>query len=150
MYDDEDDEDDELYDIDLPRVDPTTSYLISQFFIEQDRKEKLLNMEVAKILDRLFSKHGELESSISVMNYVSNRRGWDIEILMEKHEVEDHLLAKYDIYDDDIWRKVIGTAAMSDLRREVFALTQTYLDRAVQEALGKERPSTSGVGDPLL
>jgi len=85
-----------------------------------------------------------------VVGYLSRRKGWDMEILLEKYEVEDYLMRAYDLFDDDIWQKVLGTTAMSDLRREVFALSQTYLTRAVREVLGRERPSNSVTGDPLL
>lgn len=151
MYDDFDDGDnDELIPIDLPLPEQQFTFLISQFFIEADRKEKRVNRDVAKALDKVFDRHGEDYSAVSVMGYISRRKGWDMEILLEKHEVEDYLMRAHDLFDDDIWQKVLGTNAMSDLRREVFALSQTYLIRAVQEVLGKERPSTSPVGDPLL
>ena len=154
MYDyedfDDDDDDDELVTIDLPLPELTFTFLISQFFIEADRKEKRVNREVAKLLDKVFEKHGDDYSAVSVMGYISRRKGWDMEILLEKHEVEDYLMRAYDLFDDDIWQKVLGTTAMSDLRREVFTLSQTYLTRAVREVLGRERPSSSVTGDPLL
>lgn len=148
-YEDEDD-DDELFPIDLPDTEKTVSYLISQFFIEADRKEKRVNKEVSRLLDRLYEKHGEDQASISLMNYIGAKMGWDIEILMEKFEVEDYLMNAHNIFDENIWRKVLGTAAMSDFRREVFSLSQTYLTRAVREVLAKEQPNTSPAGDPLL
>lgn len=151
MHDDFDDEEEnELVPIDLPSPEETFTYLISQFFIEADRKEKRVNRDVSKALDKVFDKHGDDYSAASVMSYISARKGWDMEILLEKHEVEDYLMTSHNLFDDDIWLKVLGTKAMSDLRREVFALSQTYLTRAVQEVLGRERPDTSPVGDPLL
>jgi hypothetical protein len=148
-YEDEDD-DDELFPIDLPDTEKTVSYLVSQFFIEADRKEKRVNKEVSRLLDRLYEKHGEDQASISLMNYIGAKMGWDIEILMEKFEVEDYLMNAHNIFDENIWRKVLGTSAMSDFRREVFSLSQTYLTRAVREVLAKEQPNTSPAGDPLL
>ncbi len=148
-YEDEND-DDELFPIDLPDTEKTVSYLISQFFIEADRKEKRVNKEVSRLLDRLYEKHGEDQASISLMNYIGAKMGWDIEILMEKFEVEDYLMNAHNIFDENIWRKVLGTSAMSDFRREVFSLSQTYLTRAVREVLAKEQPNTSPAGDPLL
>lgn len=151
MYDDYDDEEEEdLFPIDLPTPEETFTYLVSQFFIEADRKEKRVNRDVVRALDKVFDKHGDDYSAVSVMGYISQRKGWDIEILMEKHEVEDYLMTAHNIFDDDIWQKVLGTSAMSELRREVFALSQTYLSRAVQEVLGKERPNKTVMGDPLL
>jgi hypothetical protein len=76
--------------------------------------------------------------------------GWDMEILMERYEVEDYLLSQHDIYDDDIWLKVLGTSAMSEYWREIFALSQTYLVRAVREVLGTEPQGRAVTGDPLL
>ena len=151
MYDDDDyDDDDELFPIDLPPTEQTVSYLVSQFFIEQDRKEKAVNKDVARALEKVYEKHGTDVTSISLMNYIGKKMGWDLEILMEKYEVEDYLMNRYDMFDDKIWSKVLGTAAMSDYRREVFKLSQTYLSRAVQEVLEKEQPGTSVAGDPLL
>lgn len=151
MYDDfDDDEEEELVPIDLPLPEETFTYLISQFFIEADRKEKRVNRDVIRALDKVFDKHRDDYSAVAVMGYISRRKGWDMEILLEKHEVEDYLMRAHDLFDDDIWLKVLGTNAMSDLRKEVFALSQTYLIRAVQEVLGRERPNTSPVGDPLL
>jgi hypothetical protein len=150
MYDYEDEDDDELFPLDLPDTEQTVSYLVSQFFIEADRREKRVNKEVSRLLDKLYEKHGEDEVSISLMNYISTKMGWDIEILMEKYEVEDYLLGSHNIFDENIWRKVLGTSAMSDYRREVFALSQTYLTRAVREVLEREQPNTSPKVDPLL
>lgn len=150
MYDYEDEDDDELFPLDLPDTEQTVSYLVSQFFIEADRREKRVNKEVSRLLDKLYEKHGEDEASISLMNYISTKMGWDIEILMEKYEVEDYLLGSHNIFDENIWRKVLGTSAMSDYRREVFALSQTYLTRAVREVLEREQPNTSPKVDPLL
>jgi hypothetical protein len=150
MYDYEDEDDDELFPLDLPDTEQTVSYLVSQFFIEADRREKRVNKEVSRLLDKLYEKHGEDEVSISLMNYISTKMGWDIEILMEKYEVEDYLLGRHNIFDENIWRKVLGTSAMSDYRREVFSLSQTYLTRAVREVLEREQPNTSPKVDPLL
>ena len=134
----------------LPIVpNPVEVYLVSQFLIETDRKENLMNAEVIRAMERLYEKYGQ-GASISVMGYVQRKEGWDLEILLQKNEVEDYLMHRYSMFDDDIWLKVLGTAAMSDLRREVFALTQTYLDGAVREVLEMERPDTSPMGDPLM
>jgi hypothetical protein len=150
MYDYENEDDDELFPLDLPDTEQTVSYLVSQFFIEADRREKRVNKEVSRLLDKLYEKHGEDEASISLMNYIGTKMGWDIEILMEKHEVEDYLMGSHNIFDENIWRKVLGTSAMSDYRREVFSLSQTYLTRAVREVLEREQPNTSPKVDPLL
>ena len=150
MYDYEDEDDDELFPIDLPETEETVSYLVSQFFIEADRKEKRVNKEVARILDRLYEKHGEDQASISLMNYIGTKMGWDMEILMEKSEVEDYLMSAHHMFDDNIWWKVLGTSAMSEFRREIFGLSQTYLARAVREVLEREQSGTSPMGDPLL
>ena len=73
-----------------------------------------------------------------------------MEILLERYEVENHLMEQYNMFDDDIWLKVVGTSAMCDFRRQVFELSRTYLDRAVREVLERERPNNSVAGDPLL
>ena len=143
------DDDDELYPLDLPESMNPLSYIISQFFIEVDRKEKKVYREVSSALEEIYERYGQ-PAGIAAVNYVARREGWDFEILLEKYEVENHLLNKYNTFDDNIWKKVLGTAAMSDYRRKVFEISQTYLDRAVREVLEKERPDTSQAGDPLL
>ncbi len=150
MYNEEDDDDGELYPVDLPSTEPTVSFLISQFFMEADRKEKQVSRDVIRALGRIYDKYGDDYTSVSVMGYIGRRMGWDLEILMEKYEVEDYLMNTYDLFDEEIWAKVLGTSAISDLRREVFKLSQTYLSRAVREVLEKEQPNTSVTGDPLL
>jgi hypothetical protein len=150
MYNYENEDDDELFPLYLPETEQTVTYLVSQFFIEADRREKRVNKEVSRLLDKLYEKYGEDEVSISLMNYISTKMGWDIEILMEKYEVEDYLMGRHDMFDENIWHKVLGTSAMSDYRREVFSLSQTYLTRAVREVLAKEQPNTSSKVDPLL
>jgi len=148
MYDQDDDDDECLVPIDLPSADQSVIYTISQFFIEQDRKEKRVFRDVRKALDQLYEKHGADYASIGIMNYITAKQGWDLEILLDKSEVEDFLLARHNIYDEDIWQKVLGTAAMSELRREVFKISQTYLAHAVLEALGMEQQDNSGGAFP--
>lgn len=152
MYDDDYDDydEDELIPLDLPPTEQTVSYLISQFFIEHDRKEKQVNKDVFRALEKIYDKHGDDYASIATLNFVCRKMGWDLEILMEKFEVEDYLMNRYDLFDEQIWSKVLGTTAMSNYRREIFALSQTYLARAVQEVLEKEQPDTSLKVDPLL
>lgn len=149
-WQEDDDDEGELSPIDLPRINDEVSLIVSGFFIEQDRKEKKVNRAVVNALDVIYDEHGDDNSSISIINYVQRKMGWDMEILMERFEVEDYLLNAHDIYDDDIWMKVLGTAAMSDFRREVYSLSQTYLARAVREVLGKEQQGKAPMGDPLL
>ena len=144
---DDEDEEEGLYPLDLPITDQSFAYEVSQFFIEHDRKEKRVFKDVSRVMDRLYEKHGD-SVSFSALSYVSRRQGWDMEILMEKHEVEDYLLQRHNIFDDDIWMKVIGTEAMSDLRREVYKLSQTYLDHAVREVLGTGLPDTAPEDGP--
>lgn len=108
-----------------------------------------MTREVSKIMEPLFEKYGE-DAAISVMNYVQQKQGWDLEILMERFEVENHLMSNYNLFDDSIFLKVLGTNAMYEYRRKVFMLSQTYLARAVREVLERERPNTSVTGDPLL
>lgn len=151
FYDyEEDDEEEGYYLAELPPIsNPLEVYLISQFLIEADRKENLMNSDVIHAMDSLYEKYGQ-GACVSAMNYVQRTEGWDMEILMEKFEVEDHLMGKYNLYDEDIWLKVLGTGAMSDLRREIYALTRTYLDDAVREVLEREQPNNFPAGDPLL
>lgn len=150
MFDDEEvsDEHEGLYPLDLPVANQSYAHQIAMFFIEQDRKEKQVFREVSRALDRLYEKHGD-EVSMSAISYVSKKHGWDMEILMEKHEVEDYLMNAYNLFDEDIWLKVVGTEAMYELRKQVFALSQTYLALAVQEALETGLPNTDSGGAPL-
>lgn len=122
---------------------------LSRFLVESDKREKRLMNEVGKMLDKAHEKYGQ-DASLAAMHYVQRKEGWDIEILLERYEVENHLMEQYNMFDDDIWHKVVGTAAMCDFRRQVFELSRTYLDRAVREVLERERPNNSVAGDPLL
>ena len=135
--------------IDLPMPDVDAFRNLVHFLVEADRKEKRMTREVSKIMEPLFEKYGE-DAAISVMNYVQQKQGWDLEILMERFEVENHLMSNYNLFDDSIFLKVLGTNAMYEYRRKVFMLSQTYLARAVREVLERERPNTSVTGDPLL
>ena len=151
FYDQGDEEEYEGYvPANLPEVgNQLEVFLVSQFLIETDRKANLMNAEVIRAMEKLYDKYGQ-GACVSAMNYVQRKEGWDMEILLEKYEVEDYLMGRYNMFDDDIWMKVLGTSTMSDLRREVFALTRTYLDDAVLEVLERERPDTSPAGDPLM
>lgn len=122
---------------------------LSRFLVESDKREKRLMNEVGKMLDKAHEKYGQ-DASLAAMHYVQRKEGWDMEILLERYEVENHLMEQYNMFDDDIWHKVVGTAAMCDFRRQVFELSRTYLDRAVREVLERERPNNSVAGDPLL
>lgn len=142
-------EGDDFERIDLPMPEMDSFRNLVHFLIEADRKEKRMNHEVSQLMEPLFDKYGE-DAAISIMNYVQRKQGWDLEILMERFEVENHLMNNYNLFDDSIFLKVLGTNAMYEYRRKVFSLSQTYLARAVREVLEKERPNTSVTGDPLL
>jgi hypothetical protein len=135
--------------IDLPQPDVDSFANLVHFLVEVDRKEKRMNREIVQLVEPLFDKYGQ-DAAISIMNYVQQKQGWDLEILMERYEVENHLMSNYNLFDDSIFLKVLGTNAMYEYRRKVFSLSQTYLARAVREVLEKERPDTSVAGDPLL
>lgn len=142
-------DEDDFEPIELPNVEMTPLEQLSHFLIELDRKEKRLMNEVGRLLDKAHEKYGQ-DASIAAMHYVQRKEGWDLEILLERFEVENYLLEQHNLFDDDIWLKVLGTAAMSEYRRKVFELSQTYLGRAVREVLAKERPNNSVAGDPLI
>mgnify|MGYP000621772483 CR=1 FL=1 len=55
MYDYEDEDDDELFPLDLPETEQTVSYLVSQFFIEADRKEKVAALSPFSVTDSLMA-----------------------------------------------------------------------------------------------
>ena len=142
-------DEDDFEPIELPPVEMTPLEQLSHFLIEVDRREKRLMNDVKRMLDKAHDKYGQ-DASIAAMHYVQSKEGWDMEILLERYEVENHLMEQYNMFDDDIWLKVVGTNAMCDFRRQVFELSRTYLDRAVREVLERERPNNSVTGDPLL
>lgn len=131
--------------IDLPNISQSNEFMemLSDFFIEADRKEKRAAMAVKRGLQSVLENHGQT-ASIAAIHLVQKFEGWDLEILLEKSDVEDYLLKVHDIYDDNIWEKVLNTQALADFRRRVYALSQTYLAVAVQEVLEKEPTSRTG------
>jgi hypothetical protein len=140
---------DDFEPIELPEQELNPIEMLSRFLVESDRREKRMYSEVSRALDFIHDKYGQ-DGSIAAMNYVQKKEGWDLEILLERYEVENFLMETYNVFDDDIWMKVVGTSAMSEYRRKVFALSRTYLARAVREVLERERPDNSVAGDPLL
>lgn len=149
FYDQDGDESEEGFffeEIELPDVQEANSFIemLSDFFIEADRKEKRAAIAVKRGLQGILENHGQ-PASIAAIHLIQRFEGWDLEILLEKSDVEDYLMKVYDIYDDDIWDKVLNTQAMIDFRRRVYDLSQTYLAVAVQEVLEREPIDRAGL-----
>lgn len=150
FYDQDDDgsadENISFEEIELPNMPEANDFieLLSDFFIEADRKEKRAAMAVKRGLQSVLDNHGQ-SASIAAIHLIQKFEGWDLEILLEKSDVEDYLMKVHDIYDDDIWDKVLNTDAMSDFRRRVYTLSQTYLAVAVQEVLEREPINRAGL-----
>jgi hypothetical protein len=61
-----------------------------------------------------------------------------MELLAERHDVDDALFTRYHTFDENMWAKVLNTEAFSDMHHEVFKVTQTYIARAVDEVMRKD------------
>lgn len=118
-------------------------------FISQAVAEEARMASVAKeYLDELYEKIGSPDdAATTIISYIQRRHGWDVELLAERSEVEEMLFKRFDIYDEEMWSKVMNTDAISDLHHEVYKLSQTYIGYAIDEVLSKEDGDDPSVED---
>ena len=127
--------------IELPPIPATrmTIYQISEFIanaLERDEKQMGITKDY---LDKLYEEIGnDEEAATMVISYVQQRHNWDMELLAERHDIDDALFTRYLTFDENMWAKVLNTEAFSDMHHEVFKVTQTYIARAVDEVMRKD------------
>lgn len=103
-----------------------------------ERENKLVSF-TEDTLDRLYREiGGEEETATLVISYLQRRHKWDVELLAERRDVDDILYREHNLFDEHMWDKVMNTTAISDLHHEVYKLSQTYIAKAIREALRKD------------
>ena len=93
----------------------------------------------AEVLDELYRQIENDDVAAShIISYVQRRHFWDVELLAERRDVDEMLMAKHNIFDEHMWDKVMNTTAISDLHHETFKLSQKYIELAIKEVLAKD------------
>lgn len=138
---------DKPYDQDEPEMEPINLpyppsadniYQVMRYMTNADERDAMVNRTVRDCLDELFDEFGD-ECVMPILSYIQLEMGWDLEILMDRREAEDALMARHSIFDDEIWRKILNTRAVNELHHEVYRVSQTYLSDALEEVLMKEQ-----------
>ena len=133
---DQDDDNERMIPFEIPTPESLQNiFQVMSYMIENDKKEDSLNDTVRDI--------------VPIMSYIQQFMGWDLEILVEQADVEDFLMKKYSLFDNDMWKKVLNTKAINELHQAVFRLSQTYLSDAVAEVLMTEELHRFPEDDPL-
>jgi len=139
--------DDSLWDdfigkrIELPQTSMPKDLLreLSEFVQNALEKENKLMSLTAEVLDELYRQIENDDVAAShIISYVQRRHFWDVELLAERRDVDEMLMAKHNIFDEHMWDKVMNTTAISDLHHETFKLSQKYIELAIKEVLAKD------------
>ena len=112
---------------------------LSEFVQNALEKENKLVSLTAEVLDELYREIDDDDIAAShIISYLQRRHYWDVELLAERQDVDEMLMAKHNIFDEHMWDKVMNTTAISDLHHETFKLSQKYIARAIAEVLAKD------------
>jgi HEPN domain-containing protein len=139
--------DDSLWDdfigkrIELPQTSMPKDLLreLSEFVQNALEKENKLMSLTAEVLDELYRQIENDDVAAShIISYVQRRHFWDVELLAERRDVDEMLMARHNIFDEHMWDKVMNTTAISDLHHETFKLSQKYIELAIKEVLAKD------------
>ena len=126
--------------IELPSLNIPKDLLreLSEFVQNALEKENKLVSLTAEVLDELYREIDDDDIAAShIISYLQRRHYWDVELLAERQDVDEMLMAKHNIFDEHMWDKVMNTTAISDLHHETFKLSQKYIARAIAEVLAK-------------
>lgn len=94
---------------------------------------------IKKFMQAIYTKAGNDEEAASaIINYLSHRHKWSMEVLVEKKDVEEMFFSMFSHYDENIWAKFVGTQAMSDLYHEVYKLSREFIEIGLREIMSKE------------
>mgnify|MGYP006274694859 CR=1 FL=1 len=133
------DQDAELVPIELPELPSYESvYDLVERMARASDRDDMVNATVRDYMEDMFDAFGE-DCVVPILSYIQMAMGWDLEILLDKQGVEDYLMLRHSIYDEEIWEKVINTLAINELHHAVYRLSQTFLSDAVAEVLMKEQ-----------
>ncbi len=139
--------DDSLWDdfigkkIELPSVNIPKDLFreLSEFVQNALEKENKLMSLTAEVLDELYRQIEDDDIAAShIVSYLQRRHHWDVELLAERRDIDEMLMARHNIFDEHMWDKVMNTTAISDLHHETFKLSQKYIALAINEVLTKD------------
>lgn len=139
--------------INLPDVNVPASTLweISMFIAQAMMEEERMASLTKRVLDELYEEIGSPDdAATTIISYIQQRHGWDVELLAEKREVEEMLFRRFSRFDEKMWEKVMNTDAISDLHHEVYKLSQVYIAYAIDEVLHEEDLDDGGDEHPEL
>ena len=127
--------------IELPSTNIPKDLLreLSEFVQNALEKENKLVSLTAEVLDELYRQIDDDDiASSHIVSYLQRRHHWDVELLAERRDVDEMLMARHNIFDEHMWDKVMNTTAISDLHHETFKLSQKYIALAINEVLTKD------------
>ena len=127
--------------IELPSTNIPKDLLreLSEFVQNALEKENKLVSLTAEVLDELYRQIDDDDiASSHIVSYLQRRHHWDVELLAERRDVDEMLMARHNIFDEHMWDKVMNTTAISDLHHETFKLSQKYIALAIKEVLTKD------------
>lgn len=103
-----------------------------------EKEDRLVNL-TTDVLDELYREINDDDVAAShIISYLQRRHHWDVELLAERRDVDEMLMARHNIFDEHMWDKVMNTTAISELHHETFKLSQKYIARAINEVLAKD------------
>ena len=107
--------DDSLWDdfigkrIELPQTSMPKDLLreLSEFVQNALEKENKLMSLTAEVLDELYRQIENDDVAAShIISYVQRRHFWDVELLAERRDVDEMLMARHNIFDEHMWDKL--------------------------------------------
>lgn len=93
------------------------------------------------IVRQMEDSFGE-DAIVDLLWAIDRNMQWSTEIIAQRSEVEDILLAKHGAFDHDIWNKVQETKAWSKMLRQIYKISKKYLAEAVDEVVHSELQDT--------
>lgn len=98
-----------------------------------------MNEIASEKLDEIYEDiNNDDDASSTIMGWIQRRHGWDMEILVERTDVERILFEKYNLFDDGMWEKVLNSQEILALHREVFRASDEYLQAAIANILKRD------------
>lgn len=127
--------------IELPPVAIPKDLLkeLAEFVQNALEKENKVMSLTTEVLDELYREIQDEDIAAShIISYIQRRHHWDIELLAERQDVDNMLMAQFNLFDEHMWDKVMNTTAISDLHHETYKLSQKYIARAIAEVLAED------------
>jgi len=70
---------------------------------------------------------------LSLIHAIESQTGWALEIIGERSDIDNILLERYGIYDDDAWLKLKSSEAWIALSTDIFELTTKRMHIAARQ-----------------